>query len=152
MVRKYRYNEKKREHKKWGEEVRASTQRVNDDLKADRKRKKEFADARARHRREEDEQRKEKKPEDERNTQRSNGPSHPRKRARSVGDRPKCLSPDFQSELESTASGRGDQDPDARRYYIFKGESYVHGFMDGEALRAKFYKEKGAEDQVFELR
>jgi hypothetical protein len=54
--------------------------------------------------------------------------------------------------MESTAPEREDQGQDACRFYIFKGESYVHGFMDGEALRDKFYQEKGAEDQVFELR
>jgi hypothetical protein len=35
-------------------------------------------------------------------------------------------------------------------YYIFKGESYVHGWMDGEALKAKFYD--NPEDCVLELR
>ena len=40
------------------------------------------------------------------------------------------------------------QDPHS--FYEFKGETYVHGMMDGEALRAKFYDEKP--DIVFELR
>lgn len=39
---------------------------------------------------------------------------------------------------------------DPKVYYEFKGETYVHGMMDGEALRMKFY-EKIA-DVLFELR
>jgi len=35
-------------------------------------------------------------------------------------------------------------------YYEFKGEAYVHGMMDGEALRMKFYEKIG--DVLFELR
>tara|TARA_R110002003_G_scaffold1926_2_gene23733 strand:- start:5380 stop:8391 length:3012 start_codon:yes stop_codon:yes gene_type:complete len=35
-------------------------------------------------------------------------------------------------------------------YYVFKGESYIHGLMDGDALREKFYEE--IPDRVFELR
>ena len=39
---------------------------------------------------------------------------------------------------------------DPKIYYNFKGESYVHGLMDGEALREAFYDDLS--DQVFELR
>ncbi|KAK0719187.1 heterokaryon incompatibility protein-domain-containing protein [Lasiosphaeris hirsuta] len=35
-------------------------------------------------------------------------------------------------------------------YYEFNGEAYVHGMMDGEALRMKFYNE--ISDSLFELR
>src|SRR5438067_672760 len=35
-------------------------------------------------------------------------------------------------------------------WYEFKGECYLHGMMDGEAMREKFYQEK--EDWIFELR
>ena len=35
-------------------------------------------------------------------------------------------------------------------YYEFKGEAYVHGMMDGEALRMKFYEK--IKDVLFELR
>jgi len=35
-------------------------------------------------------------------------------------------------------------------YYEFKGEAYVHGMMDGEALRDKFYR--GVPDTLFEIR
>ncbi|RYN91971.1 hypothetical protein AA0120_g5639 [Alternaria tenuissima] len=59
---------------------------------------------------------------------------------------------DLKASLKHDASPDEDPDLDANRYYIFKGESYVHGFMDGEALRAKFYKEGTAEDRIFELR
>jgi hypothetical protein len=42
-------------------------------------------------------------------------------------------------------------DPNDRNYfYEFLGESYIHGMMDGEALREKFYKD--IQDNVFELR
>lgn len=41
-------------------------------------------------------------------------------------------------------------DEDEKSYYEFKGETYVHGMMDGEALRRKFYLDKP--DTVFELR
>ncbi|KAI1180331.1 heterokaryon incompatibility protein-domain-containing protein [Nemania sp. FL0916] len=37
-----------------------------------------------------------------------------------------------------------------QRYYEFIGESYLHGMMDGEALRLRFYN--GIADRVFELR
>jgi hypothetical protein len=47
--------------------------------------------------------------------------------------------------------GRPKEELDGRIYYIFKGESYIHNCMDGEALRDKFYDE-AAEDRVFELR
>jgi hypothetical protein len=152
MARKYRYNVKKLEDSTWEAEVKASRESVNKDLEADRERKKEISDARERHRREDDGQRKESKPEDKRNIKRSNGPARSRKRARSLDVLSGCVPPNSRSEMESTAPERGDQDRDACRFYIFKGESYVHGFMDGEALRDKFYKKKGAEDQVFELR
>ncbi|PSN69361.1 HET-domain-containing protein [Corynespora cassiicola Philippines] len=39
---------------------------------------------------------------------------------------------------------------DPKIYYNFKGEGYVHGLMDGEALREAFYDDLS--DQVFELR
>jgi Ca2+/Na+ antiporter len=42
-----------------------------------------------------------------------------------------------------------DPEPD-EYYHIFKGESYVHGCMDGEALRDSFYE--GTQDCVFEMR
>ncbi|KAH8716769.1 heterokaryon incompatibility protein-domain-containing protein [Phaeosphaeriaceae sp. PMI808] len=35
-------------------------------------------------------------------------------------------------------------------HYVFKGESYVHGCMDGEALRSKFYED--TQERIFELR
>ncbi|KAI4862267.1 heterokaryon incompatibility protein-domain-containing protein [Hypoxylon rubiginosum] len=38
---------------------------------------------------------------------------------------------------------------DSRRYYQLIGESYVHGMMDGDALRKKFYEEIA--DQTLEL-
>jgi hypothetical protein len=152
MVRKYRYNTKKLEHPTWEAEVKAGTKKVNEDLKADRKRKKEMSDARERYRREDDKQRTGNRPEDELETQQSNGPVRRGKRARSLDHLPRDMPPDFRLDANPTASEREDQDEDASRYYTFKGESYVHGFMDGEALRAKFYKEKGAEDRVFELR
>ena len=152
MVRKYRYNTKKLEHPTWEAEVKAGTKKVNEDLKADRKRKKEMSDARERYRREDDKQRTGNRPEDELETQQSNGLVRRGKRARSLDHLPRDMPPDFRLDANPTASEREDQDEDASRYYTFKGESYVHGFMDGEALRAKFYKEKGAEDRMFELR
>ncbi|KAJ4291042.1 hypothetical protein N0V90_010239 [Kalmusia sp. IMI 367209] len=39
---------------------------------------------------------------------------------------------------------------DPFRHYEFIGEAYIHGMMDGEAVRQKFYK--GKPDHVFELR
>ena len=39
---------------------------------------------------------------------------------------------------------------DNHLFYELKGESYVHGMMDGEALRKKFYK--NLQDTLFELR
>ncbi|KAI4957079.1 hypothetical protein J4E86_005552 [Alternaria arbusti] len=40
--------------------------------------------------------------------------------------------------------------PDEDNFYVFKGESYVHGCMDGEAVRDRFY---GTEQEwVYELR
>ena len=35
-------------------------------------------------------------------------------------------------------------------FYELKGETYVHGMMDGEALRKKFYK--NLPDILFEVR
>ncbi|KAH8635928.1 hypothetical protein IG631_07762 [Alternaria alternata] len=152
MVRKYRYNTKKLEHPTWGAEVKAGTDKVNDDLKADRKRKKEMSDARERYRREDDEQRTGNRQEGELETQQSNGPVRRGKRARSPDNLSRDVPSDFRLDANPTAFEREDQDGDASRHYTFKGESYVHGFMDGEALRTKFYKEKGAEDRMFELR
>lgn len=42
------------------------------------------------------------------------------------------------------------KEKDPTRYYTLMGESYVHGMMDGEALRKKFYGDIA--DQTFELR
>ncbi|KAL5380794.1 hypothetical protein DPSP01_007595 [Paraphaeosphaeria sporulosa] len=39
---------------------------------------------------------------------------------------------------------------DPFRFYNFLGEAYIHGMMDGEAVREKFYK--GKPDHIFELR
>jgi hypothetical protein len=39
---------------------------------------------------------------------------------------------------------------DPYRHYEFLGEAYIHGMMDGEAVREKFYKMKP--DHMFELR
>jgi hypothetical protein len=39
---------------------------------------------------------------------------------------------------------------DEETYFVFKGESYVHGCMDGEAVRERFYKLE--QEQIFELR
>jgi hypothetical protein len=39
---------------------------------------------------------------------------------------------------------------DEDTYYVFKGESYVHGCMDGEAVRELFYQEE--QERIFELR
>jgi len=39
---------------------------------------------------------------------------------------------------------------DRYRHYTFLDEAYVHGFMDGEAVREKFYRNKP--DHVFEIR
>ena len=42
------------------------------------------------------------------------------------------------------------ENPDRNYWYEFKGECYLHGMMDGEAMREKFYK--SLEDRTFELR
>jgi hypothetical protein len=43
-----------------------------------------------------------------------------------------------------------DKDEGEKVFYEFKGEAYVHGMMDGEALRSKFYWE--IPDTLFEIR
>jgi hypothetical protein len=43
---------------------------------------------------------------------------------------------------------RFNQDEDF--FYVFKGESYVHGCMDGEAVRERFYGDE--QEKIFELR
>ncbi|KAI0869368.1 heterokaryon incompatibility protein-domain-containing protein [Hypoxylon argillaceum] len=48
------------------------------------------------------------------------------------------------------ALGLDEQQESPECYYDFIGESYVHGMMDGEALRKKFYMDIA--DRVFELR
>jgi hypothetical protein len=146
MVRRYRYNKKKSDPK-WETEVRASTARVNKELavykrefEQDRDREKQRAKAREKDRKEENERSRGHGPEVEPDTQLDDRPVRRRKRARSVND------------LFEYAARDCELDVDATRYYNFKGECYVNGFMDGEALRTKFYKEKGAEDRIFELR
>ncbi|RDW67578.1 hypothetical protein BP6252_08974 [Coleophoma cylindrospora] len=45
----------------------------------------------------------------------------------------------------------GDESKDSKYFwYEFKGECYLHGMMDGEAIREKFYKD--LRDRTFELR
>jgi hypothetical protein len=39
---------------------------------------------------------------------------------------------------------------DEETFYVFKGEAYVHGCMDGEAVRERFYGTE--QEQIFELR
>ncbi|RYP54282.1 hypothetical protein DL768_000856 [Monosporascus sp. mg162] len=53
-----------------------------------------------------------------------------------------------QSTFERNKAEAKKEDPN--RWYKFMGESYVHGMMDGEALREKFYKLTA--DRTFELR
>ncbi|KAF2490030.1 hypothetical protein BU16DRAFT_553263 [Lophium mytilinum] len=48
-----------------------------------------------------------------------------------------------------TKQAKADQ-RDPYRHYEFLGEAYIHGVMDGEAVRQKFYKNKP--DHVFEIR
>ncbi|KAK8103505.1 uncharacterized protein PG998_010538 [Apiospora kogelbergensis] len=43
-----------------------------------------------------------------------------------------------------------EQQDDLHHYYTFQGDCYLHGMMDGEAVREKFYGE--LLDKVFELR
>jgi hypothetical protein len=52
------------------------------------------------------------------------------------------------SQPAEVRKSRFKRDEDA--YYIFKGESYVHGCMDGEAVRELFYQEE--QERIFELR
>ncbi|XDG03560.1 hypothetical protein ABKA04_003175 [Annulohypoxylon sp. FPYF3050] len=64
-------------------------------------------------------------------------------------------SSDGSGESSQKKSKRAQNEEDARRmdpgrYYILMGESYVHGMMDGEALRKRFYGDIA--DQNFELR
>ena len=40
--------------------------------------------------------------------------------------------------------------PDEGSFYTFKGESYVHGYMDGEAVRERFYRKE--QEWIYELR
>ncbi|KAF2994455.1 hypothetical protein E8E14_002076 [Neopestalotiopsis sp. 37M] len=42
------------------------------------------------------------------------------------------------------------KEKDPHRFYTFQGDCYLHGMMDGEAMREKFYRE--LPDRVFELR
>jgi hypothetical protein len=55
---------------------------------------------------------------------------------------------ELDEEDESEESDEEDEVP--RYYYAFKGECYLHGSMDGEALRDAFYKDIQA--QELELR
>ncbi|XXH02239.1 hypothetical protein Hte_008607 [Hypoxylon texense] len=50
---------------------------------------------------------------------------------------------------KSTGGGKWEDGLDSRRYYQLIGESYVHGMMDGDAMRKKFYEEIA--DQTLEL-
>ncbi|CAN9143262.1 unnamed protein product [Alternaria sp. RS040] len=144
MVRRYRYNKKKSEDSTWEADIKRNYTRVNNELR-------ERAEARKRNRMEGNEQGIGRRPGDELVNQRSNRSLH-RKRARSESDFSGNVRLNLKLNMGSTLPELENKDRDVNRYYVFKGESYVHGFMDGEALRAKFYKEKGAEDRVFELR
>jgi hypothetical protein len=59
-----------------------------------------------------------------------------------------------ESESEGDTRRKERQDRafkmDPFRFYNFLGEAYIHGMMDGEAVREKFYK--GKPDHIFELR
>jgi hypothetical protein len=55
-----------------------------------------------------------------------------------------------ESKMKATASVREELEHDPYVFYELKGESYVHGMMDGEALPRKFYD--GLRDVLFELR
>ncbi|KAH7086804.1 heterokaryon incompatibility protein-domain-containing protein [Paraphoma chrysanthemicola] len=64
-------------------------------------------------------------------------------------ERKELLKPEDNEDVEKgEAKPRFAQDKDT--YYVFKGESYVHGCMDGEAVRNRFY---GTEEEwIYELR
>jgi hypothetical protein len=53
-------------------------------------------------------------------------------------------------EETSEKAEKWDGDFDAETFYEFNGETYVHGMMDREALREKFYKQ--IPNRRFELR
>ncbi|RAR10684.1 HET-domain-containing protein [Stemphylium lycopersici] len=171
MVRKYRYNTKKSEDPNWEKQVKKNTVRVNreltvfkSDFEEDQKKKEQRKKAREKDRKEEEE--------------RGTGHRWKAKLMAKLMKIPLIVDHVWIVDLSSIAFialasigkststavfssigiptllyllGKGTFQ-DAENYYIFKGESYVHGYMDGEALRAKFYREKGAEDQIFELR
>lgn len=158
MVQKHRYNEKKLEDRMWEAEVKSSTSKINErlavyrgDFEPDEILKNERAKARKRHRREENKQRIKHRLEDQFDAQQGNGPIRHGKRARSLDDLSGYVQSDCQPDIGFTPVEREDQDKDAGRFYFFKGESYVDGIMDGEAVRAKYYGD-GAEDRMFELR
>ncbi|KAI1088697.1 heterokaryon incompatibility protein-domain-containing protein [Rostrohypoxylon terebratum] len=64
-------------------------------------------------------------------------------------------SSDGGKDIDQKVSGKVKNELEAKkkdptRYYTLLGESYVHGMMDGEALRKKFYGDIA--DQTFEIR
>jgi len=57
---------------------------------------------------------------------------------------------DAKRKEEESVSKKPEDLPDERLYYEFNGECYIHGMMDGEALREKFYRQ--LPNRIFELR
>jgi hypothetical protein len=53
-------------------------------------------------------------------------------------------------EAEGTNASKASKDDEGNCWYEFKGECYLHGMMDGEAMREKLYK--NLNERKFELR
>jgi hypothetical protein len=64
------------------------------------------------------------------------------------GDNAGGETPETEERMKHRQEKAAQRDP--YRHYQFLGEAYIHGMMDGEAVRQKFYKNKP--DHVFEIR
>ena len=142
--RKARYEELQKEKAGWGDDVKAKLEAYKNDMN-----KSEVNEPQA-------------------NEPKANEPeaNDTDKRATSEGNEcPNIPKKDTESEEEmSEAEEEGDVEiakkrkqrqtqaisHDPFRHYKFIGEAYIHGMMDGEAVRQKFYK--GKPDHTFELR
>ncbi|KAF2475605.1 HET-domain-containing protein [Lindgomyces ingoldianus] len=77
------------------------------------------------------------------------------KKGDSLAGKTRSLSPPQNPTLKRTKTTLRQNEERAKMedpslWYVFKGESYVHGLMDGEALREAFYNDRPK--RIFELR
>ncbi|KAH7076619.1 heterokaryon incompatibility protein-domain-containing protein [Paraphoma chrysanthemicola] len=133
-VRKKRYEDQKQLQEKKEEEARQLKERQKEEEKARQLKEKQREEERQQQK--EGQKEKENQQQDEKHKKKEEKDQHT---AHEEGPK-----------VGQEAQQHAQEESNRKTFYVFKGESYVHGCMDGEAVRNRFYGTEG--ECIFELR